>query len=213
MTPADAVLLDVFETVLTVDFGAALTGLAEASGLPVSAWVAAGSDHGPALMTGAISPRDAFAEVLTRGGVSPDGAEGLVLRDRELLQEHVTVFPDVVPFVEECHRRGLRVGLVSNCAPNAGPLLAHVGLADLVDGVVLSCDVGSAKPDAGIYRHALAMLAADAGRTVLVDDQAAYCAGAEAVGIRAVRIDRSTGASDAGHEGAVTTLTEVLGML
>ena len=49
----------------------------------------------------------------------------------------------------------LRVGLVSNCMENTRPLLADLGVSELADAMVQSCEVGCAKPDARIYHHAL----------------------------------------------------------
>ncbi|MGB3761683.1 MAG: HAD-IA family hydrolase, partial [Ornithinimicrobium sp.] len=159
-------------------------------------------------MTGAISQHDAFIATFHLAGKSPSNVESLVARDGELLREHATVYPDVLPFIEEVRGRGMAVAFVSNCAPNTGPLLQALGLAARVDHVALSCDVGSAKPDPCIYRAALTALRVDATRALFVDDQTAYCSGAEAVGMTAVRIDRRSDSID-----AVRSLTDVLPML
>lgn len=110
--------------------------------------------------------------------------------------------------MDEVRRRGMALAFVSNCAPNAGSLLEALGLVARVDHVVLSCDVGSAKPDPGIYRSALAALGVDANQSVFVDDQVVYCSGAEAIGMTAVRIDRFGDAV-----GAVRSPTDVIPML
>jgi putative hydrolase of the HAD superfamily len=95
---------------------------------------------------------------------------------------------------------------VSNCAENTRPLLDRLGLSDLVDALVLSCEVGVAKPAPAIFRAALERLDVSAEDALFVDDQEHYCAGATAIGIRAVRIDRSgNGTAD----GTVTSLAEV----
>ena len=60
----------------------------------------------------------------------------------------------------------------------------------LVDELVLSCEVRSAKPSPGIYRHALSQLGVPAEAAVFVDDQTRFCAGSVAVGIRAAQIVR-----------------------
>jgi HAD superfamily hydrolase (TIGR01509 family) len=95
-------------------------------------------------------------------------------------------------FLAEIRSRGIPVGVVSNCARFAGPLVRRLRLADLVDAVVLSFEVGSYKPDPAIYRTALARLGADPAGTVFVDDQPGYCAGAAALGMRALTIARPT---------------------
>jgi putative hydrolase of the HAD superfamily len=50
--------------------------------------------------------------------------------------------------------------------------------------------VGVAKPDPGIYRAALSAVGARPEEAVFVDDQAWYCEGAEALGIRSFLIRR-----------------------
>jgi FMN phosphatase YigB (HAD superfamily) len=50
--------------------------------------------------------------------------------------------------------------------------------------------VRSAKPSPGIYRHALSQLGVAAEAAVFVDDQARFCAGSVAVGVRAAQIVR-----------------------
>ena len=41
-------------------------------------------------------------------------------------------------------------------------MLEELGLADLVDAVVLSCEIGCAKPSSAIYRSALDRLGVEA---------------------------------------------------
>ena len=65
-----------------------------------------------------------------------------------------------------------------------------LGVLDLVDIPVLSCEVGVAKPSPGIYEHALTELGVPAEAAIFVDDQPSYCAGATALGISAVQIAR-----------------------
>jgi putative hydrolase of the HAD superfamily len=185
-----AVLLDVFDTVVRVDFDAAFDALVEASGLHREDWLAGLEAHRHGIMTGAISPNEAFTAIFHRAQTPPRDVSALVRRDLELLQEHATVYPDVLPCLAQIRGRGIALALVSNCAPNAGPLLKELGLAAEVNDVILSCDVGWAKPDAGIYRKALEALAVDPADAMFVDDQAAYCSGAEALGIQAVLLDR-----------------------
>ena len=66
----------------------------------------------------------------------------------------------------------------------------ELGLEREADAIVLSFEVGVAKPDPGIYRAALDALDAQAEEAVFVDDQVAYCRGAEALGIRSYLIRR-----------------------
>ena len=78
----------------------------------------------------------------------------------------------------------------------------ELGLEREADAVVLSFEVGVAKPDPGIYRAALDALDARPEEAVFVDDQAAYCEGAEAIGIRSFLILRDDAAPAEGFGAA-----------
>jgi putative hydrolase of the HAD superfamily len=69
--------------------------------------------------------------------------------------------------------------------------LAASGLGEHFDAVVVSGDVGAGKPDAAIFRHALAALDASAGEAVMIGDNLERDVdGAIAVGLEAVWINR-----------------------
>jgi len=69
-------------------------------------------------------------------------------------------------------------------------MLVATGVDQLADELVLSCEVRSAKPAPEIFRHALGRLGVGPEAAVFVDDQARFCAGSVAVGIRAAQIVR-----------------------
>jgi len=56
---------------------------------------------------------------------------------------------------------GARVIVVSNWDVSLSDVLERVGLAPLVDGVLTSAAVGAGKPEAAIFKHALAMAGVD----------------------------------------------------
>ena len=102
----------------------------------------------------------------------------------------VHLWEDSLPTLRELRARGLRTAIVSNCDHSTRPIVDELGLEREADAVVLSFEVGVAKPDAGIYQAALDALGARPEEAVFVDDQAAYCDGAEAIGIRSFLILR-----------------------
>lgn len=85
--------------------------------------------------------------------------------------------------VADARRHGIRTAILSN--DPGGP--AAQGLRDLagpfVDEVVLSGDVGMAKPDPRIYALTAARLGLDAGECVFVDDLATNVHGAAEAGM------------------------------
>jgi putative hydrolase of the HAD superfamily len=189
-----AYLVDVYETVVSCDFAAHAAELPALAGVDRESWNAAFRDLGPAVTDGRMSMFDAYAEVVRRSGatVREEHVRVLVQRDNQLLRENCCLYEDTVPFLEMLRCKGVMTALVSNCFENTRPLLADLGLIGLVDAVVLSCEVGAAKPDPSIYEHALRELRVPAHATVFVDDQDAYCDGASALGIHSVRICRSS---------------------
>ncbi len=89
---------------------------------------------------------------------------------------------------------------MSNCDHATRPIVDELGLEREADAVVLSFEVGVAKPDPGIYRAALDAVGAGPEEAVFVDDQAWYCRGAEAIGIRSFMIVRDDAAPAEGRQ-------------
>jgi HAD superfamily hydrolase (TIGR01509 family) len=201
-----ACLVDVFDTVVTVDMPRYGALMAARAGIDPAAYEEAFRAWALPAMEGSVSLRQALAEVLRACGAAPDEdvLDDLVVADRELLGELAVLPDDVVPFLVGLRERGVRSAFVSNCAENARPLLGRLGLAPLVDELVLSCEVRAVKPDPAIFDVALDRLGARPDESLFVDDQPAYCRAAEASGIRAVQIARN------GGPGAVATLTGLL---
>ena len=107
----------------------------------------------------------------------------------ELFAHYASGGPGVLAALRE---RGLRLAVVSNFDARLGPLLADLGLAPLVDAVVHSSRAGSAKPDPGIFRDALARLDVAPGDALHVGDEPVEdVSGARSAGMRAVLIDRA----------------------
>ena len=102
------------------------------------------------------------------------------------------VFPEVAHVLAALRQRGLRLAVVSNFDARLGPLLAALDLAPLVDAVVHSSRVGSAKPAPGIFRDALARLdVAPADALHVGDEPVEDVSGARTAGMRALLIDRA----------------------
>jgi len=118
------------------------------------------------------------------------------------------LYPDAVETLAAVRERGYRTGLISNWDERLPDLLMGMGLADGLDPIVVSCEVGCEKPDARIFRHALDLAGVAAERSLMVgDDEVADICGATALGMHAVRIDH--GATAAGN-GVITTLGQLL---
>ncbi len=101
------------------------------------------------------------------------------------------VFPDVVPVLEQLERRGLIVGLITNFDCRVFRLVDALDLSRLIESVTIPALAGAAKPDAAIFRYALARHGVRPEEAVQVGDSMGDdVEGARAAGLRAVLIDR-----------------------
>ena len=192
MAQLEACLVDAYDTIVTCDFSVLRRELAALADLPADSWDDDYSRFGPLLNDGRMSKAEAFGEILrARGGEArAELVREMVRADRELLLANTRLFDDAIPFLESLRARGIKIAIVSNCTENTRPMLVSLGVAPLADALVLSCEVGSAKPAAEIFRCALDRLGVTADTAVFVDDQPGYCAGGVAVGISTAQIVR-----------------------
>ena len=187
-----ACLVDVYDTILKSFFIDRVTTLIEPLGVNVEDWLAEFEKTREDRDRGKITTADAFARALRGCGIEPaDGqVDDLMRRDLDYTYAHTRLYDDTIPFLGWLRAQGLLIALVSNCADTTRGLLEHLGVIPLVDAVVLSCEVGSAKPSPEIYVTALTDLGVAAADAVFIDDQPTFCVGAEAVGVRPIQISR-----------------------
>ena len=139
-------------------------------------------------------PGDAVAEV----------AERIVRRWEHAA--HFELYDDVLPVLRELRGGGLKLALVSNTSRDLGAFVRHFALE--VDGWISSGSYGKVKPSPLIFRAALELVGCAADAAVMVGDSPEDdVAGAQAVGIRAVLLDRS--GRYARHAGRIESLAEL----
>jgi HAD superfamily hydrolase (TIGR01509 family) len=185
----------VYDTILTCDFAAHRSEMPELAGVAPEVWHDVYPRIGATLTVGQLSKAEFFELMLRTCGVKPrdELVRDLVDRDRELLLGTARLYPDSLPFLERLAARGIKIAIVSNCSEHTRELLVSLGVAEIADSLVLSCEVGWMKPSALIFRHALDQVGVAADAALFVDDQAAFCAGSEMAGIDAVQIVRDNG--------------------
>ena len=100
-------------------------------------------------------------------------------------------YPEVPRVLASLRGSGARLAVVSNWDVSLHEVLERTGLGPLVDAVVISAQVGAAKPDPAIFRVALDRLGATADAALHVGDSVEHdVAGARAAGIDAVLVAR-----------------------
>lgn len=100
-------------------------------------------------------------------------------------------YADTLPVLRALRDRGVRTAIVSNVGFDLRPVMERTGIT--VDAVVQSFLVGSVKPDAGIFEHALGLLGAAPQASLMVGDSWRDDAGAAALGIRTLLLPRTSG--------------------
>lgn len=188
----EACCLDAYDTIVHTDFSAHGHELLALAGISQQALYGGFRRVGQALSVGQISMAEAFGEILRAAGVEPRPGQprALAAKSRELLLRSGRLYDDVLPFMRDLRSRGIKIAVISNCDENTRDLLVECGVAALADALILSNEVGVAKPAAQIYRVALDKLGVSAEAVLFVDDNATYCAGAAALGMRAVQMVR-----------------------
>ncbi len=108
--------------------------------------------------------------------------------------ENWRVFDDVLDsgLLEKLKQRGVVLGVVSNWDSRLTSILENVGLAHYFDFILASAEVGSAKPDPGIFQAALSQSGIPASAACHIGDEIPTdVVGARSQGIDPILIDRA----------------------
>lgn len=164
----------------------------------------------------AYAPRfrvEAWRTSLAEHGVADeDLARALAERYRGEHAAHRVPYPETMEVLGTLGRR-VRLGLLTNGASDLQREKARsAGLERFFDWVTVSGDVGAGKPDARVFRAVLAGLGVGPEEAVMVGDNPARdIAGARALGMRSVWVDRTAARLTDGivPDARVATLAEV----
>jgi putative hydrolase of the HAD superfamily len=183
----DAVLFDLYDTFVWSRWGELSEMIADRLGVERQSLHRAYDETRRARGVGAFGSAEGdMSAIVSAAGVAPDAPliDELTQLERSFLADGgITLYEDSVEVAAELRARGTRTALVSNCSHSTIPVVVGLGLAEVLDVLVLSVTAGVSKPDAGIYRAALDGVGVGADRAVFVDDQTRYCDGAAALGI------------------------------
>jgi HAD superfamily hydrolase (TIGR01509 family) len=119
------------------------------------------------------APQRPYADVLRELGV--DDPDAFIDAEHEVWRPAHAVLGSAQALLESLRGRGLKTGLVANSWPEPARLLradaAAFGLAPLLDVLVFSEEVGAAKPEPEIFRHALDQLGVEPVNAMFVGDR------------------------------------------
>ena len=106
------------------------------------------------------------------------------LKDRVL-------FDDVLDTFKVIKEKGLKIGIISDTGLSLEHTLIALGLGEYIDCYTCSKEVGVMKPEPKIYLTALDKLGLKAEECIYVDDYDEEVLGAQNLGFKAFRINRS----------------------
>jgi putative hydrolase of the HAD superfamily len=135
--------------------------------------------------------RDRCTEVLR--GALPEGARDAPdLRGALLSALRFRPYPEAAGVLSELGEMKIARVVVSNWDVSLRGVLGATGLTALLDGIVISAEVGTSKPDPAIFARGLAVAGVRPDEALHVGDTPETdVAGALAAGLRAVHLDRS----------------------
>ncbi len=220
MPDVEALLLDLYDTLLRPDWETVRAGRASlavragvSSARMLQGWESSledrlrgahGSLHGDISHLLADCGTQADADTMNR----------LVEHEHDTWRRGVVLYDDVLPSLEAFRARGYRLGIVSNATGETMALIQALGLGDLVDTLVVSCEVKLLKPDPAIFQVALKRLCASPGSTLFVDDVLENLDSARSIGLRTAWMDRGACASpDGAAHPRVTSLADLWPLL
>jgi putative hydrolase of the HAD superfamily len=100
--------------------------------------------------------------------------------------------PSAASTLRRLRDRGFRLGIISNFDYRLYRILEQLGLREFFDAITISSEAGFAKPDAQIFRIAVAKFGVEAREALHVGDSVQLdLAGAVGAGLAAVLLDKS----------------------
>jgi putative hydrolase of the HAD superfamily len=124
-----------------------------------------------------LSPENDYADVLRDllGPLADDEVDCFVDAEHEAWRPAHALLASGHALLDSLRERGLKTGVVANAWPEPGRLLRRdaeeLGIAERLDVLVFSTDVGVRKPAAEIFLHALGELGVDPLEAVFVGDR------------------------------------------
>lgn len=122
-------------------------------------------------------------------GIKPD----LIAALYAVMTDQWVPFADTLPVLQELRSRGIRTVVLSNIGLDIHSFLDRAGVSGLLDGVVLSFEVGLVKPDPAIFARALELLNVPGSQALMVGDSPRDDVGGVSLNIRTLILPQTKG--------------------
>lgn len=169
----------------------ALPKLAASLGVPAESFTAAYWEFRDAYDRG-MPDVEYWGSIGSRVGVEVDADQAATLTDADI-DGWLEIDPQVPPLLDELDMAGFDLALLSNAASAHGRAFERQSWAGRFRHLVISGDLGMAKPDADIWRALVHRLDTEPDDCLFFDDKQANIDGARAAGLHAHRwLDTAT---------------------
>ncbi len=169
-----AVIFDMYETLIThyessLYFGtqmAADVGIEEEKFLEL--WRQTESDR----TIGKITLEEILESILKTNNCYSKEKLNYIVNKRVLCKEEAFehLNAEIIPILEELKKRGISIGLISNCFSEEATVIKNSVLYPLFDAVCLSYDEGLQKPNPAIFKRCIEQLCVQAEECIYVGD-------------------------------------------
>jgi putative hydrolase of the HAD superfamily len=173
-----------------------LEAMATLAGLPFDRFLASYQEHRHAYDCG-LSSEDYWNRVIPNNRTTPELVASLIAADARSWMDYRE---DVWGIARQFRDAGGRTAILSNGVPEIARAIREGRKLDAwFDEIVISCEVGCAKPDAAIYRICLERLGVPAQNVLFVDDRLENVDAARALGMTTLLFEDRNGMSDLRH--------------
>ncbi|MCO7126431.1 HAD family hydrolase [Sporolactobacillus shoreicorticis] len=130
----------------------------------------------------------------------------------EFYEQHWKCFPDVLPCLNALFRKGQKLGIISNgSSTQQMKKLKKTGLIDYFSFLIFSGDIGVAKPEPQIFRHACSAAGYSPSQCFYIgDNYQKDIIGSSNVGMKAIWLLRKNPATD--HSERTTNIKKIVSL-
>ncbi len=155
-------------------------------GVPLPQLVEALDLYRPAMERGETSPQQFWRQLTAKLGIKYEPDKDLQLWTAGYL-ENSPVRTEILDLADRLRTNGYKVGMLSNTTAEHVAINLGRHIFEHFDPALMSNQLGARKPEAAAFQALLAKLGTKPEETIFIDDLEENVAGAEAVGIKAIK--------------------------
>ena len=169
-----AVIFDMYETLITLFECEPYFGpqIAEETGIPGEIFKNLWKPMEQERTIGKLTLEQALEFILKENGQYSEELLNKIVEKRKSVRRECfeRLHPEIIPMLKELKKRGLYIGLISNCFSEEAEVIKESVLFSYFDVACLSYDLGLQKPDKEIYRRCMETLSVEAHECIYIGD-------------------------------------------